>query len=119
MPHLPPDFPTSTATWIEGVQTAQVAAHIRAVLARFQSYMNQSNVKQMHKGLYEDWERPIRGLHLPLNAWKVLDRENITTLAQLVAIALRVERLPGIGAKTALAIQVELGRIALHDAQSR
>jgi hypothetical protein len=72
----------------------------------------------MHKGLYEDCEGPIRGLRLPLNAWNVLDRENIATLPQLVAIADRVERLPGIGAKTALAIRVELGRIALLGTQS-
>jgi hypothetical protein len=72
----------------------------------------------MHKGLFEDCEGPIRGLRLPLNAWNVLDRENITTLAQLTAIADRVERLPGIGAMTALAIRGELARVALRDAQS-
>jgi Holliday junction resolvasome RuvABC DNA-binding subunit len=37
---------------------------------------------------------------------------------QLTAIADRIERFPGIGAKTALAIRVELGRIALLEAQS-
>jgi len=74
--------------------------------------------KQMHKGLFEDCEGPIRGLRLPLNAWNVLDRENIRTLDQLSAIADRLERLPGIGAKTALAIRIELGRIALLDPQS-
>src|SRR5215204_2810907 len=36
----------------------------------------------------------------------------------LVAIVDGIERLPGIGAKTALAIRVELGRIALLDVQS-
>ncbi len=75
-------------------------------------------VEQMHKGLFEDCEGPIRGLRLPLNAWRVLDRENITTLPQLTAIADRIERLPGIGATTALAIRVELGRVALLEAQS-
>jgi recombinational DNA repair protein RecR len=35
----------------------------------------------------------------------------------LVAIVDGIERLPGIGAKTALAIRVELGRIALLDVQ--
>jgi DNA-directed RNA polymerase alpha subunit len=74
--------------------------------------------KRMSKGLFEDCEGPIRGLRLPLNAWNALDRENITTLSQLIAIADRVERLPGIGAKTALAIRGELARIALPDAQS-
>ena len=72
----------------------------------------------MHKGLFEDCEGPIRGLRLPLNAWNALDRENITTLAQLIAIADRVERLPGIGVKTALAIRIELDRIALLNARS-
>ena len=72
----------------------------------------------MLKGLYEDCEGPIRGLRLPLNAWNVLHRENITTLPQLTAIADRIERLPGIGAKTAQVIKVELGRIALLDAKS-
>jgi len=80
--------------------------------------MNQSKVKQMHKGLFEDCEGPIRGLRLPLNAWNVLYRENITTLPQLTAIADRIERLPGIGPKTAQAIRAELGRIALLGAQS-
>jgi hypothetical protein len=75
-------------------------------------------MKQMLKGLYEDCEGPIRGRRLPLNTWNALHRENITTLSQLTAIADRVERLPGIGAKPALAIRVELGRIALLDAQS-
>jgi hypothetical protein len=72
----------------------------------------------MHKGFFADCEGPIRGLRLPLNAWNVLQRESITTLPQLTAIADRIERLPGIGAKTALAIRVELGRIALVEAQS-
>jgi hypothetical protein len=72
--------------------------------------------KQMLKGLYEDCEGPIRGLRLPLNAWNVLHRENTTTLPQLIAIADRIERLPGVEVKTALAIRAELGRIALLDA---
>jgi hypothetical protein len=121
MSHRLPDLPTSTVILIKGAQAARVAEHSRAVLARFHSHMSQPSnqkEKQMHKGLFEDCEGPIRGLRLPLNAWNVLDKENITTLAQLTAIAHRVERLPGIGAKTALAIRVELGRIALLDAQS-
>jgi hypothetical protein len=106
---------------IEEAQAARVAAHIRAVLARFKSHMNQPSnrkVKQMLKALYEDCEGPIRGLRLPLNAWNVLHRENITTLPQLIAMADRIERFPGVGAKTARAIRVELGRIALLGAQS-
>ena len=121
MPHRPPDFPSSPATLIEEAQAARVAAHIRAVFTRFKSHMNQSSnrkMNQMDKGHYEDCEGPIRGLRLPLNAWNVLDREKITTLAQLTAIVDGIERLPGIGAKTALAIRVELGRIALLGAQS-
>jgi len=121
MPHRPPDFPSSPATLIEEAQAARVAAHIRAVFTRFKSHMNQSSNRKMNhmdKGLYEDCEGPIRGLRLPLNAWNVLHRENITTLPQLTAIADRIERLPGIGPKTAQAIRVELGRIALLGAQS-
>ena len=63
----------------------------------------------MLNGPFDDCEGPIRDLRLPLNAWNVLDREDITTLAQLTAIADRIERLPGIGAKTALANSVRAG----------
>jgi DNA-directed RNA polymerase alpha subunit len=119
MPRRLPDFPTSTVILIKEAQAARVAEHNRAVLARtLPSQSSNREEKQMHKGLFDDCEGPIRGLRLPLNAWNVLDRENITTIAQLTAIADRIERLPGIGAKTALAIRVELGRIALLDAQS-
>jgi DNA-directed RNA polymerase alpha subunit len=119
MPRRLPDFPTSTVILIKEAQAARVAEHKRAVLAHSlpSQSLNQEE-KQMHKGLFDDCAGPIRGLRLPLNAWNVLDRENITTLAQLTAVADRIERLPGIGAKTALAIRVELGRIALLDAQS-
>jgi DNA-directed RNA polymerase alpha subunit len=118
MPRRLPDFPTSTVILIKEAQAARVAEN-RAVLARsLPSQSSNREEKQMHKGLFDDCEGPIRGLRLPLNAWNVLDRENITTIAQLTAIADRIERLPGIGAKTALAIRVELGRIALLDAQS-
>jgi hypothetical protein len=116
MPRRLPDFPTSTVILIKEAQAARIAEHNRAVLARSHPLTNPSSnreEKQMHKGLFEDCEGSIRGLRLPLNAWNVLDRENITTLAQLTAIADRIERLPGIGAKTALAIRVELGRVAL------
>lgn len=65
---------------------------------------------------FDDREGPIRGLRLPLNAWIVLDRENITTLPQLTATVDRIERLPGIGPKTARAIRVELGRVAFFEA---
>jgi hypothetical protein len=55
---------------------------------------------------------PIDGLNLPPNAWHVLRRENIRTIRQLRAIADRIERLDGVGCKTALAIREELARIA-------
>jgi hypothetical protein len=122
MPDSPlPNPPIDIAVLIKDAQVTRVAAHIRVVLTRFKSHMNQLSTRKMNpmlKGLYENCEGPIRGLRLPLNAWNVLDRENITTLPQLTAIADRIERLPGIGAKTALAIRVELGRIALLGAQS-
>src|SRR5690242_9032353 len=46
-------------------------------------------------------EGPIRGLRLPLAAWNSLQDEGIRTLDELRASADRLERLPGIGAKTA------------------
>jgi hypothetical protein len=106
---------------IEEAQAARVAAHIRVVLSRFKSHVNQSSnkkVKQMHKGFFEDCQGPIRGLRLPLNAWNALHREDITTIDQLRAMADRIHWLPGVGPKTALAIRVELGRVALLEAQS-
>jgi hypothetical protein len=122
MPDSPlTDPPIDIAILIEEAQAARVAAHIRAVLARFRSHMNPSSnrkMNQMDKGLYEDCGGPIRGLRLPLNAWNALHREGITTIDQLRAIADRIHWLPGVGPKTALAIRVELGRIALLDAQS-
>jgi hypothetical protein len=72
----------------------------------------------MHKGFFEDCGGPIRGLRLPLNAWNALHREGITTIDQLRAMADRIHWLPGIGPKTALAIRVELARVALLEAQS-
>jgi endonuclease III len=115
MPDSPlPDPPIDIAILIKDAQAARIASHIRVVLSRFKSHMNQSSnrkAKQMLNGPFDDCEGPIRGLRLPLNAWNVLDRENITTLPQLTA-------LPGVGAKTALAIRVELGRIASLDVQS-
>jgi hypothetical protein len=54
---------------------------------------------------------PIDGLCLPRRAWKVLQREHITTLDQLRAAADRIERFESIGRKTAQAIRSELVRI--------
>ena len=66
----------------------------------------------MQRGRWERWEGPIRGLRLPLNAWDVLWRENIATMEQLRALADRVHRFEGIGAKTAQIIREELARVA-------
>jgi hypothetical protein len=122
MPDSPlPDHPIAISILIKEAQAARVSAHIQAVLSRFKSHVNRSSnpkVEQMHKGLFDDCDGPIRGLRLPLNAWNVLHSEGITTLEQLRAMADKIHTLPGIGAKTALAIRVELGRVALLDAQS-
>lgn len=57
-------------------------------------------------------EGPIPGLHLPQQAWFVLERENIRTMDRLKAVAGRIEHLlPGIGPKTADAIRAELARV--------
>ena len=63
-------------------------------------------------GFFDECKGPIQGLRLPLNAWRALERENITTLAQLNAAADRIEWVAGIGVKTAFAIRAELGRVA-------
>jgi hypothetical protein len=122
MPDSPlPNPPIDIAILIKDAQAARVAAHLRVVLSRLKSHMNPSSnrkVEQMHKGLFEDCEGPIRGLRLPLNAWNALHREGVTTIDQLRAMANKIHTLPGIGAKTALAIRVELGRVARLEAQS-
>jgi DNA-directed RNA polymerase alpha subunit len=74
-------------------------------------------MKQMPMAFYEVREGPIPGLRLPLNAWKVLRRENITSLDQLRAVAEEIERFEGIGRKTAQAIRAELTRLAASDGQ--
>jgi DNA-directed RNA polymerase alpha subunit len=58
---------------------------------------------------------PIEGLRLPARAWTALRRENITTLDRLRAVADRLDRLEGIGAKTAQTIRVELARMAAYE----
>jgi hypothetical protein len=122
MPDSPlPDPPIAIEILIEEAQAARVAAHIRVVLSRFKSHVNQHQIgkaKQMHEGFFEDCRGPIRGLRLPLDAWNALQRQGITTIDQLRAMADRIHWLPGIGSKTALAIRVELGRVALLEAQS-
>jgi hypothetical protein len=122
MPNTPfPVPPLDIAILIEKAHDARVAAHIGAVLARLKSRGTTSSdrkVEQLDKGLFEICGGPTQGLRLPLNAWNVLHREGITTLDQLRTKADRIERFSGIGAKTALAIRVELGRVALLEAQS-
>jgi DNA-directed RNA polymerase alpha subunit len=56
---------------------------------------------------------PIEGLRLPARTWKVLREENLTTLDRLRAVADRLDRLEGIGAKTAQTIRAELACVAV------
>jgi DNA-directed RNA polymerase alpha subunit len=122
MPDSPlPDPPIDSAILIKDAQAVRVAAHLQVVLSLVKSHVNPSSnrkVEQMRKGIFEDCEGPIRGLRLPLNAWNALHREGVTTIDQLRAMADKIHTLPGIGAKTALAIRVELGRLALLEARS-
>src|SRR4051812_17929522 len=71
----------------------------------------------MPHSLFDPCEGPIPGLRLPLNAWKALQRENITTLDQLKAVADEIERFEGIGRKTAQAIRAELTRLEALEGQ--
>lgn len=57
----------------------------------------------------------IEGLHLPGRAWKALQREKITTLDRLKAVANRLERFEAIGPKTAQTIRAELRRLTFHE----
>ncbi len=66
----------------------------------------------------ERWEGPIRGLRLPLIVWKSLEDDGITTLNQLRAVADRLERLPGIGPKTAQVVRKELARVSASEGHS-
>jgi DNA-directed RNA polymerase alpha subunit len=69
----------------------------------------------MPKGIAERWEGHIPGLRLPLNTWDALQREGITTIEQLRAMAARIHWLPGIGRKSAQIIREELARLAPPD----
>jgi endonuclease III len=60
----------------------------------------------------ERWDGPIRGLRLPLTAWNSLQEDGIRTMDQLRAVAHQLERLPGIGVKTAQIIRAELARVS-------
>jgi endonuclease III len=61
----------------------------------------------------QSYHGPIRGLRLPQYAWQALQNADIATLDELKAVAVRIERLPGVGPKTAQVIRAELDRIAL------
>jgi hypothetical protein len=54
---------------------------------------------------------PIKGIHLPPEAWHILRRENVTTLNKLRAVADRLEQFRGIGPRRAQAIRAELARV--------
>jgi DNA-directed RNA polymerase alpha subunit len=71
----------------------------------------------MSPHLFEIREGPIEGLRLPVRAWEVLRRENITTIGQLRAVADQIERFEGIGAGTARVIRAELARVASLEEQ--
>jgi predicted DNA-binding helix-hairpin-helix protein len=60
----------------------------------------------------ERWGGPIRGLFLPLTAWNSLKNEGITTIDLLKAAADQLERLPGIGVKTAQIVRDEITRVS-------
>jgi hypothetical protein len=65
-----------------------------------------------HRHYHHCFAGPIAGLSLPVNAWEALQREGITTLDQLRAIANQIHWLPGIGPKTARVIRDELARVS-------
>jgi hypothetical protein len=64
------------------------------------------------------WGGPIRGLRLPLTAWKSLEYDGIKTIDQLRAVADQLERLPGIGPKTAQVLRKELARVSVPEGSS-
>ena len=57
---------------------------------------------------YDSCAGPIKGLHLPRVAWKMLRREHIETIDQLRANADRLAQLDGIEARTMQAIRQAL-----------
>jgi len=56
-------------------------------------------------------EGPIDGLRLSRHAWTALGRLGIHDLRHLLSLLDRLERLPGIGPKTAAHIREEVGRL--------
>jgi hypothetical protein len=65
----------------------------------------------MSYSFHEDCSGPIRGLYLPPYVWGVLQREGISTVHELRAVADQVYWVPGIGVRTARMIRAELARI--------
>jgi len=54
---------------------------------------------------------PIDGLMLSLHAWTALGRSGINDLKHLLSVLDSLERLPGIGPKTASQIRAEVDRV--------
>ena len=65
----------------------------------------------MENAFNQRYSGPISGLRLPLKAWDVLRRQNITTMDELQAAADRVHRFEGVGPKTAQLIRDEIVRV--------
>jgi hypothetical protein len=65
----------------------------------------------MPQGRWECVRGPIRALRLPSDVWETLQRECITTLDRLRAMADQIHTLPGIGPKMAQLIREELVRV--------
>jgi hypothetical protein len=55
---------------------------------------------------------PFKGLLLPVTAWRALEQANITSLAQLKALAPQIHQISGIDAETATVIKDRLERRA-------
>jgi hypothetical protein len=66
---------------------------------------HQRESRRMESTFLQRYEGPISGLRLPLKAWDVLRRQNITTMDQLQAAADRVHWFDGIGLEAARLIR--------------
>jgi hypothetical protein len=67
---------------------------------------------------YDTCAGPIGGLYLPPVAWDVLQREEIQTLEQLMAMADRLEQVVGIEPRLADMIREALARVAPPEEQT-
>jgi hypothetical protein len=63
-------------------------------------------------GHFEPCAGPIEGLYMPQLAWDVFLRQNIQTVAQLMAVAGQLEQFEGFGPITVRVIRQELDRVA-------